>query len=79
MCSKQILSNKLITDGVSSLREYHAQQRIQIMDLLDDGKYYLQAVVVSIEEKLGDLSAGSGSAVLTEVCFLMRPHSLALV
>ncbi|KAJ8447518.1 hypothetical protein Cgig2_019512 [Carnegiea gigantea] len=64
---QMILSNKLMTEGVSLLREYHAQQRIQIMDLLDDGKSYLQAVVVSIEEKLGNLSAGSGSAVVTEV------------
>lgn len=56
-----------MTEGISSLREYHAQQRIQIMDLLDDGKSYLQAAVVSIEEKLGNLSAGSGSAVVTEV------------
>lgn len=64
---QMILSNKLMTEGISSLREYHAQQRIQIMDLLDDGKSYLQAAVVSIEEKLGNLSAGSGSAVVTEV------------
>ncbi|XP_074312741.1 uncharacterized protein LOC141648156 [Silene latifolia] len=52
---KKILSDRDIIDGISSLREYHNQQRVQIVELLSNERSFQQSVVNSIEQEVGKL------------------------
>lgn len=63
---KKILSDRLIADGISSLCEYHTQQKVQIMNLLDDEKSHLQSIADNIQ-KVIEKSKDLGSIVATEV------------
>lgn len=40
-------------DGVAGLCHYHSQHRVDILNLLDDGKSYIKSVTNMIEEKIG--------------------------
>ncbi|KAH9621689.1 hypothetical protein KSS87_015232, partial [Heliosperma pusillum] len=53
--SNQILSDRHIVDGISSLREYHSQQRLHIVELLSNERSFQQSVVNSIEQEVGKL------------------------
>ncbi|KAH9621427.1 hypothetical protein KSS87_004427 [Heliosperma pusillum] len=52
---KKILSDRHIVDGISSLREYHSQQRVHIVELLSNERSFQQSVVNSIEQEVGKL------------------------
>ncbi|XP_074275861.1 uncharacterized protein LOC141599670 isoform X2 [Silene latifolia] len=53
MEQEKILSDRHIVEGISSLREYHSQQKIHIMKLLDDERSFQQSVVSRIDRKIG--------------------------
>ncbi|GAB4853421.1 hypothetical protein Ancab_017612 [Ancistrocladus abbreviatus] len=55
---KRIKSDKLIMNGISRLREYHTQQRLYVLDLLDEGKSFLKSIVDVLEEKFGPQVSG---------------------
>lgn len=63
---KRIVSDRLIVERLSSIREYHSQQKFYIMKLLDYEKSYLQSVVSSIEEKIRKLPNEIHSAEVTD-------------
>lgn len=49
----QILAVEIMKDGVAGLCHYHSQHRVDILNLLDDGKSYIKSVTNMIEEKIG--------------------------
>ncbi|XP_075673958.1 uncharacterized protein LOC142643291 isoform X4 [Castanea sativa] len=49
---KNICSTKMIKDGIAELHQYHYQHRVQIMNLLEDGKSYMKSVVDMIEKNI---------------------------
>ncbi|CAO2815883.1 unnamed protein product [Amaranthus hypochondriacus] len=65
LVQKKILSDRLI-EGISSIREYHSQQKTCIIELLDTEKFYLQSVVSNIQEKLEKLSKDIHSAEVSD-------------
>lgn len=52
---KKILSDKMIQNGVSELLRYHSQQRVHIINLLDEGKSHLRSIIDAVEEKIRQL------------------------
>ncbi|XP_021776152.1 myosin-9-like [Chenopodium quinoa] len=63
---KRILSDRLIVEGISSIREYNSQQKTYIMKLLDDEKSYIKSVVSSIQEKIEEFPKHTHSAEVTD-------------
>ncbi|XP_021866218.2 uncharacterized protein [Spinacia oleracea] len=63
---KRILSGRLIVEGISSMRDYHSQQKTYIMKLLDDEKTYLKSVVSSIQEKVEEFPKDIRSVEVTD-------------
>ena len=55
MAHKQICSTKMIKDGIAELHQYHYQHRVQVMNLLDDGKSYMKSIVDMIEKNIRQL------------------------
>lgn len=49
---KNIFSTKMIKDGIAELHQYHYQHRVQVMNLLDDGKSYMKSIVDMIEKNI---------------------------
>ncbi|KAK9677325.1 hypothetical protein RND81_11G136400 [Saponaria officinalis] len=67
MRQKKILSDRHmrhIVDGVSSLREYHGQQKIHITELLNDERSFLQSVVSGSDEMIRKLHENAQAAEL---------------
>ncbi|GAB2292120.1 hypothetical protein Dimus_026372 [Dionaea muscipula] len=58
-CDK-IKSNKLILNKIARLREYHSQQRLYVLELLDEGKSYLNSIMEVFVEKLGAINDSGG-------------------
>ncbi|KAK4563398.1 hypothetical protein RGQ29_005780 [Quercus rubra] len=52
---KNICSTKMIKDGIAELHQYHYQHRVQVMNLLDDGKSYMKSIVDMIEKNIRQL------------------------
>ena len=45
----------MIKDGIAELHQYHYQHRVQVMNLLDDGKSYMKSIVDMIEKNIRQL------------------------
>lgn len=52
---KKIITAKMIKNGIEELHQYHSQHRVQVMNVLDEGKSYLKSIVDLIEEKIRQL------------------------
>lgn len=63
---KRILSDRLILERISSIREFHSQQKTYILKLLDDEKNFLQSIVTSIRGKIEELPKDIHSAKVTD-------------
>ncbi|KAL9276041.1 hypothetical protein AKJ16_DCAP10621 [Drosera capensis] len=55
-------ADKLITNGIARLREYHSQQRLVVVDLLDEGRCHLNSFTQVIKERLGPINVCAKSS-----------------
>ncbi|GAB2253250.1 hypothetical protein Droror1_Dr00006097 [Drosera rotundifolia] len=49
-------ANKLIMNGIARLREYHSQQKLLVVELLDEGRCHLNSFTQVIKERLGPIN-----------------------
>ncbi|KAF5448281.1 hypothetical protein F2P56_028835 [Juglans regia] len=49
---KKIVTDKMIKNGIAELYQYHSQQRVHVMNLLDEGRFHMKSIVDAIEKKI---------------------------
>ncbi|GAV74946.1 hypothetical protein CFOL_v3_18426 [Cephalotus follicularis] len=60
---KKILSDKLILSRIAELRHYHSQHRVDILNLLNEGKFHIKSIVDAVEEKNSHIDVSSGQTL----------------
>ncbi|KAF2294396.1 hypothetical protein GH714_010269 [Hevea brasiliensis] len=52
---KQIHLDKMIMNGVAELHHYHSENRVHVMNLLNEGRLHITSMVNVLEEKIGQI------------------------
>ncbi|XP_065870901.1 uncharacterized protein [Euphorbia lathyris] len=61
--NKQIRLGKMLVTGITELRHYHSQHRVDIMNLLNEGRLHMKSTVDMLEEKVGEIDLNGEKAL----------------
>lgn len=68
----QLVSDKMLRNGISGLRQHHSLHRLQIMDVLEEERCYLNSLISMVNFKIKQITETREMAIQSSVRSVME-------